>query len=199
MQRTFETEVLGQLTKEQFDRFKHSIEKKLGPPKQVKRLSMQITDYAKRNLDTRIRITNGAAEIMQKVGDWDAKTREEISVQLLSIPDEIYGHWQILDHMLDAPAVQKRIIQMDSYLFITPRYEIKLTHQSGVSDVYNFEVESFQRNVDPIEVCNEFELKPDLEPKSAEYWEEFNEQVNLNARKMKDEEILQTISFYCEK
>jgi Trp operon repressor len=99
MLQTFETEVLGFLTKKQFEKFIDILNARIGKARRTKRLSIQITDYAKQDLDTRIRITNGEAEIMQKVGDWNAKTREEISVMLPTIPDIIFQHWQILNHI----------------------------------------------------------------------------------------------------
>lgn len=155
MQQTFETEVLGVLQKNEFEELKSKVEGKLGKPRTVKRLSMQATDYSRRDLDTRIRITNGQAEIMQKIGDWDAKTRQELGIALPLVPEVIHRHWQVLNNILNSSNVQKNIIQMDSYIFKTDEYEIKFTRQYGGEDAYNFEIESFRSEIDPVHICQE--------------------------------------------
>jgi hypothetical protein len=198
VQQMLETEVLGQLTIAQFDSFRSLFDAKLRTPKHMRRLALQMSDFANRTLDTRIRITNGRAEIMQKVGDWDAKTRQEISISLPSDPAVIFSHWQVLDHILVASTVQKNIIQMESYVYNTPAYEVKLIHQSGREDAYSFEVESLDDSCDLTAVCQDLGLEPNLMAKDAAYWDAFNQRVNMRARDLTDTEIRAIIAKYCQ-
>jgi hypothetical protein len=189
MKKQYETEVWGALTKDEFEKFLAIFSKKFGEPKNVNRLSMQITDYARHDLDTRIRVTNGEAEIMQKIGDWDAATREELFINVSADTETIYKHWRVLNNILNQKTALKTIMQMQNYVFTDKDYEIKLTHQFGKSDHYSFEVEVFQGNESPVEICDKLGLKPDLTLKDAEFWDAFNKKVNIQAQDLKDKEV----------
>lgn len=199
MKKIFETETYGQLSKQEFEKFKAELSKNsiFTRKETVKRLSVQITDHARSDLDTRIRITNGKVEIMQKVGDWNAASREELSVGLQATAEDVFRVFLILDNILNADTVQKTVIQMESYTFLTDDFEVKLTHQLGGGEAYNFEVETFAEGLDPKEICKEFNLIPDLAPKDAVYWEDFNKRVNLDIRKIGKEQLFDIIRSYC--
>lgn len=199
MKKIFETEVYGLLSKQEFEKFKTELSKNdvFTRKETVKRLSVQITDHARNDLDTRIRITNGQVEVMQKVGNWNAISREELSVGLQVAAEDVFRIFLILDNIMNADTVQKTVIQMENYIFLTNDFEVKLTHQLGGGEAYNFEIETFAEGLDPKDICKEFNLIPDLAPKDAAYWEDFNSRINLDIRKIGQKRLLNIIRSYC--
>ena len=81
-----EKELLTILTEKEYKRSVSFLTKKYGKPKLRKRVSLQSDNYDQENIDTRIRITNGKVELMQKIGDWKnitkGESRTEISLLL---------------------------------------------------------------------------------------------------------------------
>lgn len=75
-----EKELLSILTKKEYDRVLVQLTKALGTCDIENRLSLQCTDYRWADVDTRIRLTNGRAEIVQKLGDWKHENRKELVV-----------------------------------------------------------------------------------------------------------------------
>lgn len=74
--------------------------------------------------------------------------------------------------------------------------KLKFTHQTGKKDVYNFEVEVKDLELDPKEIVKNLDLTLDLPGTDADYWRRFNSEVNLNAKDMNDEDILGLIESY---
>ena len=62
-----EDEIIGEINKEIFIQKKHEFTQLFGEPILKRRLGLMVFDRNNPKVDTRIRITNGSAEIMQKV------------------------------------------------------------------------------------------------------------------------------------
>jgi hypothetical protein len=191
-----EKEILSLTTKNFFEKSISRFTQEIGQPKKKKRLALQVTDYKRNNLDTRIRITNGEPEIMQKKGEWSGESTFEISIPLAKDPEIILNTHKALRNMLESENVETSIMQMESYIFDTEKFELKFTHQTGKKDIYSFEIEVKDLNLDPKEIAQELELTLDLPGTDADYWRKFNEEVNLRAADLRDEEILAIIKKY---
>lgn len=191
-----EKEILSLTTKNLFENYISRFTNEISQPKKKKRLAMQVTDYNHNTLDTRIRITNGEPEVMQKKGEWLSQSSEEISVPLSKDPEVILNAYKVLRNMLESENVETSIMQMESYIFDTSTYELKFTYQTGKKDIYNFEIEVKDLNLDPSEIAEELELELDLPGTEADYWRKFNEEVNLYAKDLSEEEILKIIKKY---
>jgi len=81
-----EVEIWGIIPAKLFPTIKARITKLLGKPVLKRRLSIEISDWNNKHLDTRIRITDGCCELVQKVGAWDNNQKEEIAIPLASNP-----------------------------------------------------------------------------------------------------------------
>lgn len=191
-----EKEILSLTTKNFFEKSISRFTQEIGQPKKKKRLAMQVTDYNRNTLDTRIRITNGEVEIMQKKGEWSGESSFEISVPLIKDPEVILDAYKALRNMLESDNVETSIIQMESFVFDTEEFELKFTYQTGKKDVYNFEIEVKELNLDPKVIAEELGLKLELPGTDSEYWKRFNEEVNLCVKDLNDEEILEIIKKY---
>lgn len=91
-----EKEILSILSEEEYKEVLVRLEKELGKPEIVKRLGLQCTDYRWNDVDTRIRITNGETEIIQKIGDWKGESRQEIVIPLQPDSKIIFNTYKIL-------------------------------------------------------------------------------------------------------
>lgn len=95
-----EKELLTILAKDEYVQVLTRFKNEFGEPKVQKRLSLQSDDYGQSDIDTRIRITNGKAELMQKIGDWKnitkGKSRTEVSIPLPSDSDVVAGLYRII-------------------------------------------------------------------------------------------------------
>ncbi len=92
--------------------------------------------------------------------------------------------FNILNNIISDKLSYKNIIQLENYIFNKEDYEIKLTHQFGKEDIYNFEVEVFNHNLDILKICNDNNLVSDLEKKDNNYWKEYNKKVNLDMKNL---------------
>jgi hypothetical protein len=197
MKKILETEILGFVTRDQYEEMKEKLTKELGAKKTLKRLSLQIMDYKDNTIDTRIRITNGKAEIMQKYGDWKSETREEIDLPLPGNPQDIFKAWRIIYNLYEKESRIATIIQTNSItLVFDDKFEIKLTHQFGKEDRYSYEVESLNDNLDPREAINLLGLPVDNSVKDSAFWKDFNNAVNIDALDIDFTEIESIISNY---
>jgi hypothetical protein len=195
-----EKELLTILTKEEYEGVLTTFKAEFGEPKIRRRLSLQCTNYDYEDVDTRIRITNGKAELMQKVGDWKnitkGESRTEITIPLHEEAENIVALYTILQNMLTGNNVQKIVLQFENYIWETKEFEIKLTNQFGKSDAYNCEIEVFDHNLEPSDIANKYNVT--INPPSHEpgFWKEWNEKVNLNADKLTEEELLDIVKKY---
>lgn len=195
-----EKELLTILTTDEYERVLISLQKEFGKPKIQKRLSLQSDDYGQTDIDTRIRVTNGKAELMQKVGDWKnitkGKSRAEISIPLPSDADTIAGLYRIIRNLMSGPYIENIIMQFESYIWESKGIEIKLTHQFGKSDAYNCEVEVFSSSHKPEGLMNKFNIPIHLPTQTQNFWRKWNERINLSADKISDKKLSKIIKKY---
>lgn len=193
---TEEKELLTILSKEEYEVILARLIKKFGDPEIVKRLSLQSTDYRWADVDTRIRITNGKAEIIQKVGDWKKQNRHEIIIPLPSDPKIIFDMYKIFMNAMRDEKVLTPIMQYENKLFKTKDFEIKLTYQFGKKDAYNCEIEVFDHALEPDDLAKKYNIPVHLPAQTQDFWKNWNETVNLSATELSDEELLNIISKY---
>jgi len=193
---TEEKELLTILSKKEYKRLLNYLSKKLGKPKIVKRLSLQCTDYRWDDLDTRIRITNGKAEIIQKVGDWKNYLRNEISIELPPDPKVIFNIYQIFRNMMRGQKVLTPIMQYENRLFLTKDFEIKLSRQFGKKEVYNCEIEVTDSRVDLEDLVKKYNIPIKPPGQTQDFWEKWNKTVNLSADELSEKELFEIIRKY---
>jgi len=191
-----EVEIWGVLSEKEFDSKLNEFTEKFGAPKIQKRLAIQILDADDRSLWTRIRITDGKAEIMQKLGSWDIGSQQEVSFPIETKERYIWNCYTIIRNLLRSRRIQIVFIQHKNFIFETNGFEIKLSHQFGKSDKYPFEVEAQESEETIIEFARNLGLEPDLSKKGETFWNKWNDAVNLDGKKMKDEELKEIIRKY---
>lgn len=134
---------------------------------------------------------------MQKIGDWNAETREELELDLsISTVKEVLILWKLLANLLVGDSVEKILIQLENQVFDTDKFEIKLTHQFGSGDVYSFEIEMKDVIHDPIAIGQLYGLEPDLSIKDNRYWQEFNKKTNLDINTLSEQDLRKIIGQY---
>ncbi len=95
-----EIEYRARLTDEQFQEIAKKLEKKLGKPKEKKRFSFMAFGETKTcTFDIRIRITNGEAEMVYKIGAFHASDRAEVPQSVE--PEQMLGFIQQVAHLTD--------------------------------------------------------------------------------------------------
>ena len=87
-------------------------------------------------------------------------------------------------------------MQHVNYIFSTHEYEIKLSKQIGKNYKYPFEIEAIRPDVDLMDVAKAYNLKPDLSDKGEEFWNKWNDEVNLDLQEMQESEIKNIIKEY---
>lgn len=193
-----EEESWGILTKKQFDQFLDQFTKKFGVPIHSKRLSFSFWDHNRNEIDTRIRITNGKAEIMQKIGDvgeGQKRVRSERKIDLKSDLNEIFNSYQIFRVLIPGND-SCYIYQHDNYIFKQPTFEIKITHQSGKTEKYNFEVEAIGNNIDLSLILKDLKLFDLITTTDVEFWNKWNEELNLKDHDLDEKQIQVLINKY---
>ena len=138
-----EEESWGVLTKEQFKSFLDKFTKKYGKPTHSRRLSFSFWDHSRNEIDTRIRVTDGKPEVMQKVGgigDQKVRVRTERRMTISANSENLFNTYKIFRVLIPGDD-SCYIYQHHNYIFKQPEFELKLTHQLGKIDKYNFEVE----------------------------------------------------------
>lgn len=192
-----ETEVWGEITREQFEAKLIEFTKRLGQPKKVVRLAIELNDYNRQDIDTRIRITDGKPVLMQKLGEWNSQTKTETEFDLPNSPDQVFKAFQIFRNLLNPGNRQLTVIQIENYIFDTPEFEIKLSHLTGKMDAYSFEVELLNSTAEDIlVVCERLGLKPNLDEKGEEFWKNYNSRINFDAANITEEELRRIIGKY---
>lgn len=197
---TEEKEILTILSEEEYKVLLKSLQKEFGEPEIVSRLSLQSDNYDQVDIDTRIRITNGKAELMQKIGDWKnitkGKPRSEITIPLQSDAEVIFKLYKIIRNFVKGKSVENIIMQFKSRVWREKGFEVKLTHQSGKSNAYNCEVEVFDKSLKPEDLMHKYDIPVHLPTQTPDFWRKWNETVNLSANKLTDEELLKIIKKY---
>jgi uncharacterized protein YjbK len=197
---TEEKELLTILSEAEYKRVLTRLKKEFGEAMIQKRLSLQSDDYGQTDIDTRIRITNGKAELMQKVGDWKnitkGKSRTEISIPLPGDVDVIAGLYIIIRNLMKGSKIENIVMQFESFIWESKGVEIKLTHQFGKSDAYNCEFEVFDSLHKPEDLMKKYDIPINLPKQTEDFWRKWNEKVNLNADNLTDGELLEIIKKY---
>lgn len=191
-----EKEILTIINKEEYEALRERMEKAFASSKNTKRLAIQCTDTANDELDTRIRISNKKVTLIQKVGKWKSKTREEIEIDLPKEAGEILHMYKILRNMLKGDKVRTSVIQTDSLTFKNEDFEIKLTHQFGKTDKYNAEIEVFDIKIEPEEIAEKFNIPIRLPEHTAEFWDNWSKEVNFSADELSEEDLKKLIEEY---
>ncbi len=191
-----EKEILTILSRDEYTRVLAWLKGNLSRPKRIKRLAVQCTDTSYDDLDTRIRITDGKVQLMQKIGKWKSKTREEIEINLPGNPEMILKIFKILRNAMKGDKVRTSIIQTDSLVFKSKDFEIKLTHQFGKSNKYNAEIEVFDPKIEPEEIAEKYDIPIHLPEHTAEFWDSWSKAVNYYADELSEEKLLAIIKRY---
>lgn len=195
-----EKELLTILSKNEYKRVLTRLKRVFGEPKVQKRLSLQSDDYGQTDIDTRIRITNGKAELMQKVGDWrnitKGKSRTEISIPLPNDADVVAGLYRIVRNLMNGPKIENIVMQFESFIWEDNGVEIKLTHQFGKSDAYNCEVEVFNDSHEFENLMKDLSIPIHLPRQTENFWRKWNKKVNLFADTLSNEELSEIIQKY---
>ena len=198
-----EKEILTILSEEEYKDVDKYLRSKLGEAKIQKRLSLQSDNCNQVDIDTRIRITNGKAELMQKIGDWknitSGKARTEISIPIQNDAIIISSLYKILRNLVQGSNVQNIVMQYESYLWKKKEFEIKLTHQYGKNDAYNCEVEVFNHSLMPEAVANKYSIPIHLPTQTQNFWRKWNKKVNLYASDLPDKKLSEIIEVLNER
>lgn len=200
-----EDEIIGEINKEIFLRKRDEFTRKFGEPGKKRRLGLMVFDRNNPKVDTRIRITNGLAEIMQKViqnedGLGHSK-KQEISIKIPEDAESVFNSFQAFSNLLKEKYCEKLIrllIQTENYIWKLPDYELKLSYQFGKNDYYTYEIEAISKACDLHKVQLDLGLTPIENHASPERKLFRTTQVDLNADEMTEEEIKAVIGRYFE-
>lgn len=135
---------------------------------------------------------------MQKVGDvgeGQKRVRSEQRIVLKSDLNEIFNAYKILRILMPGDD-SCYIYQHDNYIFKQPNFEIKITHQNGKTDKYNFEVETVGKNVDLNQILNDLGLLDLVTTTNVDFWNKWNEELNLKDNDLNQKQIQNLISEY---
>jgi len=197
-----EKELLTILSKDEYKQVMSRMQKKFGNPKNQKRLSLQANNYDNEDIDTRIRITDGEVELMQKVGDWKniikGKSRSETIIPLPKNAKLILALYKIICNLTRGPNAQTIVMQYSNLLWKADGFEIKLTRQFGKGEGHNCEIEVSDHTLDPSKVAKELDIPIHPPGQTQDFWKKWNEKVNLNADKLSDEELLEIVKKYLD-
>jgi hypothetical protein len=191
-----EKEVWDILPHQEYERVMAYCLATIGSPAQERRLALQVTDFHRKDFDTRIRITNGSPVLIQKGGDWNDEIRGESTLELPKDAHFIVSLYAALRNKLNSDNIQRTVIQLENTLFRTAEVEIKLTRHIGKKDLFSFEVELLDDKGNLEESLNELGLTPDLSYRDDVYWKDFNAAVNIDAHTLSEEELVAMVSSF---
>lgn len=191
-----EIEIWGIVEDDKFENVLRNVRNQLGEPRIKRRLSIEVSDWNNKNLDTRIRITDGQSEIVQKVGAWNGREKDEIQMELTNDASDVLQMIKILKNYILTGNPRLLIYQFENYVFETEDYELKLSHQFGKGHRYNFEIESKNEATDLDKIAESFGLQEYKEERDIEFWNDWNSLTSLDGLKMSDEEISDIIKKY---
>src|SRR5690606_23506938 len=118
-----ETEVLSLLSKKEFDKKIKEFTKKFGEPIYQKRAAISLSDY-ETQIDTRIKITNGKAHIVQKTGGEFSHylKRQEINIDLNLDVDELISLIRMIQNIGgNLKGFTSHLQQFENKLFTIPK------------------------------------------------------------------------------
>lgn len=195
-----EKEMRGFITADTFESTIDRFTESLGQPKYSKRLSLALADYDNLTLETKIRITNGEAEVVQKVGDFTAIDREEITIKLNSFESErlvdLYKTYR--NFLKDVGNAMLTLIQHENYVFADDRFEVKLFRQFGKNEFFAFEVEALSEMSDSEleEFCVQNNLVVDHNYNDFDSIQKRNSKVNIDLHALPEKDLEVIINEY---
>jgi len=194
-----EQESWGQLSKVQFSKFYHKFVKTYGKPITRKRLAISFWDpKIGKNVDTRIRITDGKPQIVQKLGRWARTKKWKFTETFLDLPsdvDQIFNTYKILRNLVRRND-SCRFIQHKNYIFETENFEIKLSKQFGKITKYVFEVELKKPGKHLQKIVKSLGLYKYTKETDTDFWEKWNKTTNLTDEELKEEGVRKLIRKY---
>lgn len=198
-----ESEIIGEFNRELFEAKREEFTTKFGAPTVKKRLGLMVFDRNNPDVDTRVRITNGQAEVMQKVKKSEDGSghfvKDEISYAIPSTVDAVYNAFLTYTNLLQAKYHQQLIrllVQTENYVWQLPDYELKISHQFGQNDYYTFEIEALTADCDLARVQETLGLTTTANFASTERKLFRQSSVDLDADKLSETEIKTIISDY---
>lgn len=191
-----EVEIWGIIPAKLFPTIKARITKLLGKPVLKRRLSIEISDWDNKHLDTRIRITDGYCELVQKVGAWNNNKKEEIAIPLQANTDLIYGLVRVLTNYVKEGNPRVNIYQYENLIFDTPLFELKLSKQYGKGIKYNFEIEAHDEAMDLYAVAEDLKLEPYTKDRDIAFWDKWNKVVSINGLKTGKSQYITLLNQY---
>jgi len=108
---------------------------------------------------------------------------------------EIFSAYKILQILLPG-ANGCDIMQYDNYIFRQEKFEIKLTHQIGKTDKYNFEVEAVSETVNLNKILKGLGLLKLVTITNVEFWDKWNDELNLKGTDLNEKQTLELIKKY---
>ncbi|BCX13984.1 MAG: hypothetical protein KatS3mg085_516 [Candidatus Dojkabacteria bacterium] len=195
-----EKEIRGFIEKGEFEFTIEKFTALLGSPKISKRVSLAIADYDNLTLETKIRITNGKVEIVQKVGEFTATDRQEITIKLENLNSKaLVDLFRTYKNFLkDKKNPMLTLIQHENYVFNNDRFEVKLFRQFGNDEFFAFEVEALIEMEDSEleKFCKENGLIVDPLYNSYDSIQERNSKVNINLEDIDPKELESILDKY---
>lgn len=195
-----EKEIWGVLTEELYETLHKIALKEFGPGKHKKRLAISYwnPNYNK-DLDTRIRITNGSPELVQKFGEWE--NVEVVNLREITIPLErnltdIMNLHIVLDHA--HPKAPRQITQFENEVFASDSVELKLTKQIGKETAYTFELELLDATKDLLHIAEKYSLRDKITKTDVAFWDTWNKKVNILSDDISLAELEKLVSQYLE-
>lgn len=193
-----ELEIRGFIPESQFEKIKSKLTEEFGQPRMKHRLSFVTGDYIHRNLETRLRITNGKFDIAQKVGDVGAVSRQEYEMRFDLPADHILFLFRTAQRLAEQSNDHYAIVlQHENYIFENDEIEVKLYKQFGKEYFYGFEIESKQGDMESIDnFSKKYDLKPGEDYDSDSVIRKRNTEVNIPADEIGDEQLRDLIKQY---
>lgn len=193
-----ELETRGFIPEGDFNTVKESLSRDFGEAVIKRRLSFVTGDYLHRNLETRLRITNGKFDIAQKVGDIGAVSRQEYESRFDLPAEQILFLFRTVQRLSEQSQDHYAVVmQHENYIFENDQTEVKIYKQFGKEYFYGFEIESKQGDVNLIRTL---EKKYNLQ--SGEVYDsdievrKRNVQINIPAQELGDQQLLELINQY---
>lgn len=194
-----EIESWGELTKSQFDKYLKRFSKKFGKPEVSNRLAISFwAPEMNKDLDTRIRITNGQPEIVQKSGWWEEKEQMELTELTFKLPrsaKDVFTVYKIFHNNIFKKSPDK-FLQFTNYVFKTPKFEIKLSRQTGKTNKYSFEVELLDKKESLSEVLDNLGLKNLVVKTNVNFWKKWDRDLNPTRKDLTERQIFNLIKKY---
>ena len=168
-----EKELRGEIDSDTFTQKCAEFTKKYGQPDHYRRLSLLAIDLDT-PVDSRVRITNGQCEIMQKcrVGkSRDMSEKIEISIPIAADPTTVFNAYQILINQLSTYQPERLLTitaETENHIWEVSDCEVKMSHLYGNGNFYNFEIEARAPESDIVAVAENLDLVDILDFSSPE-------------------------------